>query len=76
AAATVGLNDGLGSFAQLGRFNGHGFQYDGPFGNNDGVDFLDNRDFFFDACAGVIPTPGAAALLGLGGLAAMRRRRA
>ncbi|MGE3107222.1 MAG: nidogen-like domain-containing protein [Phycisphaerales bacterium] len=75
--ATVGANRGNGvDFSQLGRFDHAGADWDGAFGNNDGVDFLENRAFFFDGCAGDVPAPGAAALLGLGGLLAARRRRA
>lgn len=75
-AATVGANRGDGiDFSQLGRFDHAGNDWDGAFGLNDGVDFLENRDFFFDGCAGDVPAPGAAALLGLGGLLAARRRR-
>src|SRR5262249_40873786 len=39
--ATVGVNAGNGSdFFQFGRFDHHGNDYDGPGGNNDGVDAL------------------------------------
>jgi gliding motility-associated-like protein len=49
--ATVGVNrgDGLG-YIQLGQFDAPGTSYDGPFGANDGVDFLDNTIFFFNTC--------------------------
>lgn len=41
--ATVGINAGDGvNFFQLGRFDHAGVDYDGPGGNSDGVDFLDN----------------------------------
>lgn len=76
-AATVGANRGNGvDFSQFGRFDHAGGDWDGAFGNNDGVDFLEGRRFFFDGCVGDVPAPGAAALLGLGGLLAARRRRA
>jgi hypothetical protein len=42
--ATVGINAGNGvDFAQFGRFSKTGTDYDGPFGENDGVDYLDYR---------------------------------
>ncbi|MEP0547430.1 MAG: nidogen-like domain-containing protein [Rhodothermales bacterium] len=47
--ATVGANRGNGvDFFQYGRFNEDGTAYDGPGGNNDGVDFLDNGQVCFD----------------------------
>ncbi|MFN3918148.1 MAG: gliding motility-associated C-terminal domain-containing protein [Flavobacteriales bacterium] len=49
--ATVGANRGNGvDFVQFGRFDQPGTAYDGPFGANDGVDWLDNQTFVFDAC--------------------------
>ncbi|HYC54516.1 MAG TPA: DUF4215 domain-containing protein, partial [Candidatus Binatia bacterium] len=50
APANVGGNKGdtLNSF-QIGEFDHDGNDYDGPFGNNDGVDFLD--DFWTCFCA-------------------------
>lgn len=52
-AATVGANRGNGvdSF-QIGRFDQPGTAYDGPFGNNDGVDFLDGQVFRFSTATG------------------------
>jgi gliding motility-associated-like protein len=49
--ANVGVNrgDGVG-FVQIGRFDADNFNYDGPYGNNDGVNFLDNKEFFFNIC--------------------------
>ncbi|MCH8152924.1 MAG: hypothetical protein IH830_11200 [Planctomycetes bacterium] len=42
--ATVGANRGDGvDFFQIGRFDHEGTDYDGPFGNNDGVSFLDGQ---------------------------------
>ena len=42
--ATVGLNNGNGvDFVQFGRFDQPGMAFDGGYGNNDGVDYLDNR---------------------------------
>jgi hypothetical protein len=79
AAATVGINEGVGAlrFDQIGRFSGRGTDYNGNGldGQTSGTDYLDGRDYFFDAAAGIVPAPSAAALLGLGALAAGRRRR-
>jgi len=77
-AATVGINNGNGiDFDQIGRFDHAGFDYNGNGlqGELSGVDYLDGRDYFFDACNGIVPAPGALGLLGLGGLVAGRRRR-
>jgi len=45
---TVGINknDGM-SYAVIGRFNREGEAYDGPDGEYDGVDYLDNQCFTF-----------------------------
>lgn len=49
--ATVGLNKNDGTtYIQLGRFNQAGVAYDGAYGSPDGVDWLDNKYFMFDAC--------------------------
>lgn len=49
--ATAGANRGNGiDYFQIGQFDHAGNDYDGPNGNNDGVDFLDNRSFLFDFC--------------------------
>jgi len=49
--ATVGINNGDGTnFALVGRFDHPGTDYDGPGGNPDGVDFLDNQAFIFNTC--------------------------
>lgn len=49
--ATVGANKGDGvSYFQAGRFDQAGTAYDGPAGANDGVSWLDNLVFAFDAC--------------------------
>jgi gliding motility-associated-like protein len=46
---TIGFDKGDGvKFAQLGRFDQIGTAYDGPGGNNDGVDWLDNKSFSFN----------------------------
>lgn len=49
--ATVGVNKGDGTnFIQIGRFDKVGTSYDGPYGLNDGVSFLDNKSYFFNTC--------------------------
>ncbi|WP_460557544.1 nidogen-like domain-containing protein, partial [Hymenobacter daeguensis] len=55
--ATVGVNNGNGTdYVQVGRFDAPGTAYDGPGGNNDGVDYLDNRCIGFNvSTAGNIP---------------------
>lgn len=59
--ATVGANRGNGvDFVQFGRFDQPGTAYDGPFGNNDGVDWLDYKSIIFDACvagSNIAPVP-------------------
>ncbi len=50
--ATVGINKGNGAdYIQIGRFNLTGSSYDGPGGNNDGVDYLDYQCFTFNVTA-------------------------
>jgi hypothetical protein len=47
--ATVGINKGDGvEFAQIGRFDHEGTDYDGAYNNNDGVDWLDCQLFLFN----------------------------
>ena len=47
--ATVGINKGDNvAFAQIGRFDHPGIDYDGPFDNSDGVDWLDCKVFYFN----------------------------
>lgn len=49
--ATVGANKGDGAtYVQFGRFDEAGTAYDGPFGAEDGVDWLDNKSFMFNIC--------------------------
>lgn len=49
--STVGVNKGDGTnFIQIGRFDQAGGSYDGPYGLNDGVSFLDNKSYFFNTC--------------------------
>jgi hypothetical protein len=75
--ATVGINNGNGvDFDQIGRYDHAGYDYNGSSNAvTNGVDSLDLRTYYFDACHGILPAPGATALLGLGGLLAARRRR-
>lgn len=49
-AATVGANRALnsGDYIQFGRFNVNSAVYDGPFGNNDGINWLDDKNFVFN----------------------------
>jgi len=50
--ATVGVNKGDGvDYFQIGRFDHPGIDYDGPGGNPDGVDFLDNTHSCFSVGA-------------------------
>jgi hypothetical protein len=54
--ATVGINQGNGSgYFQIGRFGENNSTYDGPFGGADGVNYLDNRRFFFNTQSGNVP---------------------
>ena len=47
--ATVGANRGNNvDYIQFGRFNHPGTDYDGPFGNSDGISWLDNKNFVFN----------------------------
>ncbi len=49
--STVGVNKGDGvNFVQIGRFDQAGISYDGPYGLNDGISFLDNKSYFFNSC--------------------------
>lgn len=46
--AVVGANEGNGvDYIQFGAFDQPGAAYDGPFNLNDGVDWLDNKNFVF-----------------------------
>lgn len=50
--STVGVNKGDGvSYIQIGRFDQPGAAYDGGYGANDGVSWLDNQSFYFNSCA-------------------------
>ena len=47
--ATVGVNIGNGiDYFQVGRFDQAGSSFDGPFNGNDGVDFLDGQEIYFN----------------------------
>ena len=49
--STVGANEGDGSsFIQMGRFGDSTNVYDGPFSNADGIDWLDDQQFYFNSC--------------------------
>ncbi len=48
--ATVGFNSGDNiNYEQFGRFNLDNDNYDGPFGSNDGVDYLDGRCIMYNS---------------------------
>ncbi len=71
--ATVGVNKGDGVlFALVGRFDHAGSDYDGPGGVNDGISYLDEKDYFFDACAAEVvvvpetPVSNWALFIGIG----------
>ncbi len=49
--ATVGINQGNGmDYIQIGLYDQAGSAWDGPYGNNDGIDALDNQSYFFNSC--------------------------
>ncbi len=55
--ATSGANRGNSiNFIQFGQFGQAGGTYQGPFGNNSGIDWLDNRSFFYSSCTDGIST--------------------
>jgi hypothetical protein len=54
--ATTGVNIGNGlNYFQVGRFDQTGTSFDGPVNNNDGVDFLDGQEVYFNV-AGMTTT--------------------
>lgn len=56
--ATVGVNQGNGiNYIQFGLFDQPGSNYDGPFGINDEVDWLDNQSFNFNVCVSSFNIP-------------------
>ena len=51
--STVGVNKGDAvNYIQIGRFDQPGAAYDGGYGANDGVSWLDNQSFYFNSCSG------------------------
>jgi hypothetical protein len=47
--STVGVNVGNGvDFFQVGQFDQTGTNFDGPVNNNDGIDFLDGQEIYFN----------------------------
>lgn len=47
--STVGVNVGNGvDFFQVGQFDQSGTSFDGPLNNNDGIDFLDGQEIYFN----------------------------
>jgi len=51
-AATVGANKGDGlNYVQFGRFLFDTDDYDGPFGDEDGIHWLDDKSFVFNICS-------------------------
>ncbi|MBK7383498.1 MAG: gliding motility-associated C-terminal domain-containing protein [Flavobacteriales bacterium] len=61
-AATVGANRGSNNdYIQFGRFDHAGTDYDGPFGNTDGVSWLDFKNFVFTTITSTTNIPPIAA---------------
>lgn len=49
SASTVGVNIGDGvNFFQVGQYDHPGISFDGPYGANDGIDFLDGQEIYFN----------------------------
>lgn len=68
--ATVGNNKGDGIlYDQIGRFDHAGTDYDGAYGDNDGVDWLDGKIFYFNtgtaATMTIVPTSYEVVLFGI-----------
>jgi hypothetical protein len=50
-SAVAGVSSGDTTILiQIGKFNQPGNTYDGPFGDNDGIDWLDSSNFIFNNC--------------------------
>jgi gliding motility-associated-like protein len=61
--ATVGVNKGDGTnYIQMGTFDQPGMAYDGGYGLNDGVSWLDYQSFYFNVCSGSNIAPIASGL--------------
>lgn len=61
--STVGINKGDGvNYIQIGRYDQPGSTYDGGYGNNDGVDWLDYKSFYFNSCSGTNLAPIASGI--------------
>ncbi len=62
--ATVGVNKGDGiNYIQFGTFDQPGGAYDGPYGNPDGISWLDNKSFFINTCSSTNIPPVANGLV-------------
>lgn len=56
--STVGINKGDGTnYIQIGRFDQAGAAYDGGYGANDGISWLDYQSFYFNSCSGTNIAP-------------------
>lgn len=61
--STVGVNKGDGiNYIQMGRFDQPGLAYDGGYGANDGVSWLDYQSLYFNVCSGSNIAPIASGL--------------
>ena len=60
--ATCGVNKGDGTnYFQIGFYDAPGTAWDGPYGNNDGINSLSNQSFSFNVCDSVNTPPIAVA---------------
>ncbi|MCW3070518.1 MAG: hypothetical protein JWO44_408 [Bacteroidetes bacterium] len=61
--STVGINKGDGvNYIQMGRFDQPGITYDGGYGANDGVSWLDYQSLYFNSCGSTNIAPIASGL--------------